>query len=290
MSKYDAVISWGLPVEELFAFFFAKKHVNIKPATRFSGGQSSEDVPADQLEGCKRVAVLGTYLSEVDHVRKTLGDSGVIHSYTYGDADPYKDVADCVFDLSECFGMLREKYPWISHIIDRDTGKATVEDEVFYRGMCAELKTGETLGDIIGRVANGEVTPKSVMDRGEIIQECQAQLAGHAVKCSGLEVKINKYSGRLVSGAWNMVLPVAAAAAVDYDVGINMRFNPKTGNTHFTFFTTDPDRVDLSFVDSPPFSGGGKKQCKGCTVPAQVLIDRAVDLETMVARAQSTST
>lgn len=283
-NKYNIVFSWGLPMEHLIAVICKNAfHKYIKSITLLNLQIIKDTIEhtVNTKNNDINILLCGSYFKDTDlpQLQTELKDDGFnVHFnavvYSDNELNVYGNVPHVKYQ--DFFTDQSEKILWMTHIIRRNNPESKPIDDVFYRGFCLycnaeNINHGQGFKDLIAK----KIKINSIMDSGKtIIVNCKYN-SHHAVEQSAAQLKCGGYNATIVNGAWNTVMPFVTAAAnvQNSDIGINVRYNFKTKKTHMTFYTFDPDNVDLNFVTLEPFNGGGKRHCKGCTINGLIMID-----------------
>jgi hypothetical protein len=227
------------------------------------------------------VLICGSYFKSaaVEHLIKC---GALVNVMVYSETDLTKYTNAKLYSLHEGPG-------WVQHILRRTRGKAAgevPEDEAFYRGFLmstaiAKLTIEQGLQALLKDELKIDMAPiaksskeylgieSELIKIGFDIQRADDYRAAENVALSGRKFKIGKYSACIVSASIIPVMPIVIAAAKEADIGISERYNQKEDITQVTFYTLSPD-VNLSFVNKPPFEGGGRSDCKGKTFKGRV--------------------
>ena len=280
MNTSTAIISWGLPVEELVA---ATKHgatrTNIKPNKTIQA--------ADFDANATTIFVFGTYYDNLDVVHERCpGAKVTCLVYSAKDEGKYGTARVTYANIYDEVPFAG--YPWMRMISNRSNPKtSTAEDEMFYRGLIHTFAppASGSLYDAVVAMMGARWTVDELVATGKVLTESQKQAAEHAVEAAGLRIRAGGQDAVVVSGAWNGVMPTAWAAAAGGCIGVNLRYNFQTQRTHLTFFANDDQALD--FVRAPPFNGGGTGTCNGATISGIVPIIAGLALEECIERAAS---
>lgn len=273
--SYDAVLSWGLVEELLAGVVYNAENIVLK---------TKDVIPDDilsYLEG-KKVLVCGSYFTH-NSVAELSKRAAKVDVVVFSEKDLEKYTNTKLYQLTE-------GPAWGQHLLRRTRGTAAgevPEDEAFYRGLltagtAANLTLEQTLRAMMAdelKIGVNEALKFSkeytgleeeLIKLGVATQRVDEVRAYENVKLTGLKFQLGKYTACIVSASVIPVMPVVVEAAKQADIGISERYNRKEDITQVTFYTLDPDRVDLSFVHKAPFEGGGRPDCKGKTFKGRV--------------------
>lgn len=271
----DFYACWPLVQEAAVAISMAKSHSGEAVVLHHKPKSFDDDLLQKFAE--KSVVLFGSYY-EVETVEQLLkvAKSVTVYVFSEKDLENYGELPETLQ-----VSVLKPTGDWendLLHLTRVNTADETEQDQFFYRGMLFKYP-GNIEESIRGWLAaseqEGDSLGSSLVATGKVIVEYNEYLAKQVVELNSVEVLVGredgkKYRARLVVSGPILVMPVvkcaaqyaAQYAAEGYDLGINMR-PTADGKTRFTFYTTNPD-VDLSFVSSAPFNGGGSPSCKGC--------------------------
>lgn len=160
---------------------------------------------------------------------------------------------------------------WIKPLLNRTRPTGTEEDEQFYRGLLylGKVNGKKDLESLIPALVRKELmfVRDHIYLTGQTIHNLQKMESEEIVERYSIELTLRGYRACLVVGGAQPVMPLvmAAASKEGVDIGVNVRFYANENVTRITFYT-HKESVDMEFVHESPFNGGGRRECKGCTV------------------------
>jgi hypothetical protein len=164
---------------------------------------------------------------------------------------------------------LIQHYPWLHHLRLLDTAEETVKVRQYYLGFLDHGRQAgyHCLEDIIAAATKTglEFHTRGCLQQGSAIYFHYTLNAAKMVQES-LVVDMQSYTARIVFGNGDPEVPLLRIAAQDVDFAVNVTFL-SYGATQLVFYTENPIRVQLHFVEKAPFFGLGNPCCKRCHIP-----------------------
>lgn len=270
---FHTAIVWPLP-DELAVGCVRAAHV-------ICGGKV-EELPHEvfcMVEN-KSVLLVGSHwTTETVAKLETMSSKLCITVFSETDMNKFSGYGSSIFTMEGIFSPRDyEIYPWLHYLWNRNVPgsdkKTQKTQEAFYRGL---LDFGKKRGyvevfDLLAALCRNDlkINEDELIRYGKCIArhyrlECADWVKRHAIYMP-VVWKDKLYRACIIIGGPAPVMPLVKAAAAVARIGVNVRFYASEDVTRFTFYTFQPDEVDLSFVNELPFGGGGSNECRGANL------------------------
>jgi hypothetical protein len=275
-SKFDLIISAGLPEDELFACLWGAPDGHIHYRQKPGALKPYEEYAKMLGRNPTCIAVVGTSFSGFSELRER------VSSFAYAATLVLHDCA--IPGVARSMRtMLEASHPELAYtewVLDHRKPGAPAKYSHFMRGITLDSRDGN-MQDSFGRLVRGDIKLEAILARGSSADKFDREAASTLIDHVGRTIPFGntgQHTAYIIVGnsvgRASSVCVAKAASRYDYDirVGVMAEYESKADETRLTFHASDPENAGLTTICKG--RAGEDFYTRTRTIPGQLILNK----------------